>query len=177
MAKRCARCDGTFRIETHHIVPRTQGGSDDATNLIELCAVCHGEIHTGVTQAAPTKHVGTDFEQWVEDYDGPPKEPWTMEFVCNHCHHRWVGKPVQERNATNICCPRERCPGSGHIVLTDTIIIDAYGLKQLLDAGDSINYVPLEIQMRKTDGLPWLQSTNESILLRMYDQETFFSQE
>lgn len=34
-------------IETHHIVPVKQGGSDDAENLIHLHKACHKQVHTG----------------------------------------------------------------------------------------------------------------------------------
>ena len=34
-------------LETHHIVPRSQGGSDDPSNLITLCPTCHKKIHAG----------------------------------------------------------------------------------------------------------------------------------
>jgi hypothetical protein len=31
--------------EHHHLIPRSLGGSDDETNLITLCGVCHGNAH------------------------------------------------------------------------------------------------------------------------------------
>lgn len=63
MSECCARCGGTFRIEKHHIISRAQGESDDPANLIQLCAVCHGEIHTGVTRADPARYTGTKFTE------------------------------------------------------------------------------------------------------------------
>lgn len=33
------------KLENHHLVPRSAGGSDDATNLITLCFDCHGKAH------------------------------------------------------------------------------------------------------------------------------------
>ena len=33
-------------IETHHIVPANQGGSDDTENLIHLHSACHKQVHT-----------------------------------------------------------------------------------------------------------------------------------
>lgn len=35
------------RLEVHHIVFRSQGGTDDENNLITLCADCHAKIHKG----------------------------------------------------------------------------------------------------------------------------------
>lgn len=49
---RCARhcCDcRRFRpllLQVHHIRERSQGGSDDAENLIATCISCHAEVHT-----------------------------------------------------------------------------------------------------------------------------------
>lgn len=35
------------RLEVHHIIYRSQGGTDDEHNLITLCADCHAAIHAG----------------------------------------------------------------------------------------------------------------------------------
>lgn len=44
----CQHCKGKrkdSRLEVHHIVYRSQGGSDEAENLITLCHTCHTELH------------------------------------------------------------------------------------------------------------------------------------
>ena len=38
---------GGFYLETHHIVPLSEGGPDDSTNLVALCANHHREAHFG----------------------------------------------------------------------------------------------------------------------------------
>ena len=45
---RCEVC-GSWGEETHwhHISFRSQGGTDEADNLIEVCWRCHGQIHSG----------------------------------------------------------------------------------------------------------------------------------
>ena len=35
------------RLEVHHIVYRSQGGTDDENNLITLCEDCHDKVHNG----------------------------------------------------------------------------------------------------------------------------------
>ena len=35
-----------FRIELHHIKPRSEGGSDDISNAIPVCFDCHAEIES-----------------------------------------------------------------------------------------------------------------------------------
>ena len=32
-------------LQQHHLVPRSCGGSDDNTNKITLCCICHGKWH------------------------------------------------------------------------------------------------------------------------------------
>ena len=44
----CQICGKThIRLEVHHIVFRSQGGTDDENNLITLCKECHSAIHDG----------------------------------------------------------------------------------------------------------------------------------
>lgn len=46
----CQSCKGKRKnshLEVHHIVYRSQGGSDDSENLITLCHICHRGIHRG----------------------------------------------------------------------------------------------------------------------------------
>jgi hypothetical protein len=45
----CVACgaahgDG-INLEHHHLVPKSKGGTDAASNLITLCHVCHGKAH------------------------------------------------------------------------------------------------------------------------------------
>lgn len=35
-------------LHIHHIISRSNGGSDTRNNLILVCANCHGEIHAGI---------------------------------------------------------------------------------------------------------------------------------
>jgi len=47
----CQRCQGKSkdrRLEVHHLVFRSQGGSDDETNLLTLCKTCHDGLHAGL---------------------------------------------------------------------------------------------------------------------------------
>jgi len=45
--KFCVACgdDNPEHLHHHHLVARINGGSDDETNLITLCVVCHGRGH------------------------------------------------------------------------------------------------------------------------------------
>ena len=46
----CQRCQGKTkdqRLEVHHLVFRSQQGSDDEANLLTLCKTCHDGLHEG----------------------------------------------------------------------------------------------------------------------------------
>lgn len=42
----------TGRLEVHHVLRRSQGGSNDPLNLITLCAGAHGWVHGNPAEAA-----------------------------------------------------------------------------------------------------------------------------
>ena len=42
---RCALCDSNRGLQIHHIMKRSQGGSNSPHNLITLCWVCHAIAH------------------------------------------------------------------------------------------------------------------------------------
>lgn len=42
---RCALCDSTKYLQVHHIIKRSQGGSNHHHNLITLCSDCHALAH------------------------------------------------------------------------------------------------------------------------------------
>src|SRR5258708_9550655 len=46
----CQRCKGKSkdqRLEVHHLVFRSEQGSDEAANLLTLCKTCHDSLHAG----------------------------------------------------------------------------------------------------------------------------------
>jgi 5-methylcytosine-specific restriction endonuclease McrA len=47
-ACRVPGCRSTANLELHHIVPRSRGGSHEASNLIQLCDGCHTAHHRGL---------------------------------------------------------------------------------------------------------------------------------
>lgn len=44
---RCQNCGTMSNLEVHHQEYRSGGGEDAEPNLITLCAICHGQVHTG----------------------------------------------------------------------------------------------------------------------------------
>lgn len=43
----CQKCGSKDYLEVNHIVPKGKGGSNDMSNLITLCDLCHAEEHKG----------------------------------------------------------------------------------------------------------------------------------
>ncbi len=43
----CVQCGVGGLVYVHHIVPRSDGGTDDHDNLVTLCPACHGLEHRG----------------------------------------------------------------------------------------------------------------------------------
>src|SRR5450755_1718646 len=46
----CQQCQGKskeHRLEVHHIIFRSQQGSDEQANLLTLCKTCHDDVHAG----------------------------------------------------------------------------------------------------------------------------------
>ena len=42
---KCAVCGTTKNLENHHIIPKEDGGTDDETNFLTLCAKHHAAMH------------------------------------------------------------------------------------------------------------------------------------
>lgn len=42
---RCRACGSSHGLDVHHVVMRSLGGSDEASNLIALCRGCHESVH------------------------------------------------------------------------------------------------------------------------------------
>ncbi|HEX4207298.1 MAG TPA: RNA-guided endonuclease IscB, partial [Ktedonobacteraceae bacterium] len=59
----CQQCKGKSkdpRLEVHHLVFRSQQGSDEEANLLTLCKMCHDALHAGTIQLRRTgKKKGT----------------------------------------------------------------------------------------------------------------------
>jgi 5-methylcytosine-specific restriction endonuclease McrA len=44
---KCLTCQN-IATQTHHVIFRSQGGSENKCNKIGLCEYCHNEIHHGI---------------------------------------------------------------------------------------------------------------------------------
>jgi 5-methylcytosine-specific restriction endonuclease McrA len=44
--KKCANCHAETDLHLHHIVPLSNGGTNNPTNLVFLCTDCHSKVHS-----------------------------------------------------------------------------------------------------------------------------------
>lgn len=56
---RCEECGRAGRLEAHHKVPISAGGTDDLGNLVALCRKCHFAKHA-------CRHLQAERAEWDE---------------------------------------------------------------------------------------------------------------
>lgn len=61
---RCTQCGENWLnyLEIHHIVPIGQGGTNDPSNLITLCRLCHAKLHGAPSGPPPAELVEAEVE-------------------------------------------------------------------------------------------------------------------
>jgi RRXRR protein/HNH endonuclease len=114
----CQRCQGKSkdrRLEVHHLVFRSQGGSDDETNLVTLCKTCHHGLHAGtITLKRSGEKTGTLAHatqmnsirvQLLKRLDA--EETWG--FVTKE-HRLLVGLPKTHANDAAVIATRGKAP-------------------------------------------------------------------
>ena len=71
---RCALCDSTQYIQVHHVIPRSEGGTNSVMNLITLCGNCHSQAH------------GVDL---YNDLTAADMNQFCIEYLADHYAPRW----------------------------------------------------------------------------------------
>lgn len=75
----CAICDDTRHLQIHHVVHRSQGGTNHMMNLICLCPKCHALAH-GTNLFDSDEFTQEDMEQaiteYMADFYAPNWNPW-----------------------------------------------------------------------------------------------------
>lgn len=57
--KWCQICGNPHGLEAHHIIYRSQGGSDTMENMVCLCFTCHALVHNGLIKINQKGEWGT----------------------------------------------------------------------------------------------------------------------
>lgn len=94
----CALCGDVRHLQIHHILHRSEGGTDDAWNLITLCDKCHAIAH-GHTFIVEDYMTQGDAEQAINEYmadlyarQGLAWNPWAKEGLLplgRHYRRTW----------------------------------------------------------------------------------------
>jgi len=87
MGEKCfiCGCENEHVLQSHHIVPRRHGGSDDSENIVTLCANCHAAVEKIYTE----DRWAEAFQNHRKDEDGPFLSNLSEREVCPECLRRW----------------------------------------------------------------------------------------
>lgn len=64
--KRCAKCGFRKKLDSHHIVPKSKGGNDDKSNLIDICVDCHYKEHNPAWEDGDLKQFEKTYQEAID---------------------------------------------------------------------------------------------------------------
>lgn len=109
---RCqAACGCTALPTVHHVIPRSEGGSNDPANLITLCALCHDEIeNTAIRTLAEIYAYDADWHSTATWW--PTKAEPTPRSTAKPQAPKHKQPPVRELKPARVCkeCGKEYRP-------------------------------------------------------------------
>lgn len=73
---RCRFCGTPVAVEAHHILYRSQGGSDAEDNLISLCVTHHALVHSDKRRYQPILLMALEFGRRGIQLSVPQTERW-----------------------------------------------------------------------------------------------------
>ncbi|MES2213018.1 MAG: RNA-guided endonuclease IscB [Pseudomonadota bacterium] len=96
-------------LEVHHLVFRSQGGTDTPTNLLTLCSDCHAALHAGVfelkARRSQTKHAT---EMGIVQSQLKTQWRFTETFETKFTREQVLNLPKTHANdAVAICCAED----------------------------------------------------------------------
>jgi 5-methylcytosine-specific restriction endonuclease McrA len=76
----CALCDSPRGLQVHHVMPRSEGGTNDPMNLITLCWRCHAVAHGTYFPETPDWMNAAELHEacieYLADFYAPDWYPW-----------------------------------------------------------------------------------------------------
>lgn len=72
----CLRCgrEEPAELEVHHILPVSQGGTNEDSNLATLCSRCHRAAHGGSKTSGEIAYPVADFREWTRRTEWSPDQ-------------------------------------------------------------------------------------------------------
>lgn len=59
----CQECGSTENLQDHHIILKSEGGSDSFDNIKTLCVECHSKVHGRNLRNTPTRKIGKEEQE------------------------------------------------------------------------------------------------------------------
>jgi len=100
---KCVACRKPF-VEVHHLIPESQGGSDELENACPLCSGCHGDYGGNLDKRKQWRQMrdfwwercGQDLPQWRESFIVCQKlDEFKNEFRKNRQHTDNIFKEIK----------------------------------------------------------------------------------
>ena len=101
----CHICESEFFIEfvnKHHKIPKSLGGDDSSSNLLDLCAGCHQFLHTVARMMRNPKKVGEVRTAVQKLFPIPRSQAKCLELARLECESK-----ILQRNAVQADKERE----------------------------------------------------------------------
>lgn len=132
---RCANCGSTERLEWHHMIPASLGGTAEEYNMICLCHDCHQAVTAYHRRLFPDKFGRPRKPKWkIEIFEKPQKEIFrsSHELLRIFCAPPTCTAKIFRVGLRSIVCSGLCRPDSGHnrrcICTTLHIALDWYRL-------------------------------------------------
>lgn len=75
---------GNAELHCHHIVPKSKGGSHDATNLVTLCRNCHNQVHDHhIPKMSEVNSGGRNQNAGLDDWQSSTQASESLQAVAN----------------------------------------------------------------------------------------------
>ena len=83
LPKQCQNCGSCEGLDIHHIVPLITGGNNVISNLVRLCASCHGQVHGVKITRKELLIAGKERAKRIDPEwrDGRPKRRLTPQYL------------------------------------------------------------------------------------------------
>lgn len=95
--KICSVCRTKLNVSDHHIIPQSEGGGDERSNLMALCSACHDyiEIHTAIPR--------TRSDCLVVGMERIDRDPNNRRKKCENCQRQFISSRKDQIYCSSNC--------------------------------------------------------------------------